>query len=68
MNTELDRRSVAYLAMLKKLEWAGYDSESSEPACPICEAWVYQFGRKDRLHAHGCALAVLLGSPMEEVE
>ena len=46
--------------MLKGYEWAGYDLESSERACPCCDAWEYK-----RIHAFACSLGMELGSECE---
>jgi hypothetical protein len=59
----LKKQNADYLAMLKKLEWVGWDHGYEQETCPCCGTWE-KYGK----HAPGCKLAKLIGSPMEEVE
>lgn len=75
---ELQSERNELSTMLKHVEWLGYDTESGERACPCCEAWAFQtipigphsrkfaVKRVEPKHRYACALATLIGAPMEE--
>lgn len=53
------------VALLKVIEWEGYDTSCGERACPCCGAWKYQHQRSQSIHGYACALATEIGAPME---